>query len=218
MINSTKCRFVGRGMVNLRSYMKAEKRRIEIKKAALDLFSKKGFRATTMEDIASAVSIARVTLYDYYKSKEDIFYSLIDDVVMETRTEVLSGTVKEQLETLAKESISRLLDNFVVYKILFQEMPTLEKVTAEKLRKWQDSSMSLVLDVIDKGFDESLFSSRLTREDIAFSFRALVGQRLADILLSGVDVEPVLEAKRLVDLLWFGVWNKLMEVQGNEGE
>lgn len=198
--------------------MKAIKRRIEIKKAALELFALKGFRATSMEQIAAAVSLARVTLYDYYKSKEDIFYSLIDDIVMKTRTEVLSGTVKEQLETLAKESISRLLDNFVVYKILFQEMPTLEKVTAEKLRKWQDSSMSLVLDVIDKGFDESLFSSRLTREDIAFSFRAIVGQRLGDILLSGVDVEPELEAKRLVDLLWFGVGDNLMEVQGNEGK
>jgi AcrR family transcriptional regulator len=192
-------------MVRLGNYMKATKRRLEIKEAALDLFSKKGFRATTMEQIASSVRIARVTLYDYYKSKEDIFYSLVDDIVEEPRTEVLGGTVKKQLETLAKESIARLLNNFTVYRILFQEMPSLEKATAEKLKAWQERSMSLVLKVIDLGFAEGLFSSRFRREDIAFSFRALIGQRLADILLMGSVVEPELEAKRLVDLLWFGV-------------
>jgi AcrR family transcriptional regulator len=192
-------------MICVGNYMKAAERRLKIKEAALDLFSKKGFRATTMEDIASAVSIARVTLYDYYKSKEDIFYSLVDDIVEDPRTEVLSGTVKKQLETLAKESIARLLNNFTVYRILFQEMPSLEKATSEKLRAWQERSMSLVLKVIDTGFAEGLFSSRFRREDIAFSFRALIGQRLADILLLGVVVEPELEAKLLVDLLWFGV-------------
>lgn len=192
-------------MVRLGNYMKAPERRLKIKEAALELFSKNGFRATTMEQIASSVKIARVTLYDYYKSKEDIFYSLVDDIVDEYRTEVLSGSVREQIETLAKESIARLLDNFTVYRILFQEMPSLEKATALKLREWQERSMSLVLKVIDVGFAEGLFSRRLSREDIAFSFRALIGQRLADILLLGSVVEPELEAKRLVDLLWFGV-------------
>ena len=87
----------------MRSYKKSELRRAEILEAAMELFSLNGYQATHMDHIASAVSVARVTLYDYYKSKEDILYALIDQVVEEPRTKPLSGSVRSQLETLAEE-------------------------------------------------------------------------------------------------------------------
>ena len=45
---------------------------------ALSLFSKKGFKAVTVEEIAQKVGIKAPSLYKHYKGKNDIFSALID--------------------------------------------------------------------------------------------------------------------------------------------
>ncbi len=46
---------------------------------ARNLFAKKGYEATTMNDIAVASGKGRRTLYTYFKSKDDIYYAVITD-------------------------------------------------------------------------------------------------------------------------------------------
>ncbi|UNC93218.1 TetR/AcrR family transcriptional regulator [Candidatus Contubernalis alkaliaceticus] len=174
----------------MRSYKSAEERRIEILETALDLFSRQGFQGTTMEHIASSIKIARTTLYEYYKSKEDILYSLIHEVVEEDSEHPLEGSIRTQLEILAAASITRLQNNFTLYKILFQELPTLARPTSDKIRAWQGRSMIMVQQVIGKGTSEGVFASNWKVEDIAFAFKALIGQRLADLLLTETQVQP----------------------------
>lgn len=61
--------------------------RENIDAAALDIFSKKGFRDTTMADIARKASVSVGNIYRYYKGKEDLFYSLITpDFIKELKT------------------------------------------------------------------------------------------------------------------------------------
>ncbi len=48
-------------------------RKIEILRSAALLFHKKGFDATSMNDIAKAVSLTKPGLYYYVQSKEDYF-------------------------------------------------------------------------------------------------------------------------------------------------
>ncbi|SHF15780.1 TetR/AcrR family transcriptional regulator [Alkalibacter saccharofermentans] len=189
----------------MRSYKSADQRKTEILEAALDLFSRQGFQDTTMEQISSHIKMARTSLYEYYKSKEDILYSLINEIVEEEREKPLEGSIRAQLEVLAAESIARLQKNFTLYKILFQELPTLSNPTFDKIRAWQGRSMILVHEVIVNGIKEEAFKATRKPEDIAFVFKALIGQRLADILITDTQVEPEVEAKRLIDLMWFGI-------------
>jgi len=189
----------------MRSYKSADQRKSEILEAALNLFSKQGFQDTTMEQISSRIKMARTSLYEYYKSKEDILYSLINEIVEEEREKPLEGSIRAQLEVLAAESIERLQNNFTLYKILFQELPTLSNPTFDKIRSWQDRSMILVHEVIVNGIKEEAFKATRKPEDIAFVFKALIGQRLADLLITDTQVEPEVEAKRLIDLMWFGI-------------
>lgn len=150
-------------------------RKKEILEAAMKLFSNQGFRNTTMDDIASAISLARTTLYDYYKSKDEILYALIDEVVIEQREMVPEGSLRTQLEVAATEIITRILDHKELYKILFQEMPSLAKPTADKINAWQQYSMIVVQKVIKAGITEEEFHPIWREEDITFAFKALVG-------------------------------------------
>ena len=49
-----------------------------IQEAALELFIKKGFYAVKMEDISERAELSIATLYLYFKSKDDLYASLIE--------------------------------------------------------------------------------------------------------------------------------------------
>lgn len=52
---------------------KKQKTRSAIQRAALKLFEKRGFQATTVEDIAAAAEISPSTFFNYFSSKEAVF-------------------------------------------------------------------------------------------------------------------------------------------------
>lgn len=189
----------------MRSYKSAEERRAEILSAARTLFTEQGFQGTTMEMIAASIPIARPTLYEYFKSKEDILYGLVDAVVEMERESPLDGPIQGQLELLAEEALVRLKENFSLYRILFMEMPALSPATAEKLGAWQNRSMMADLEIIAAGKAQGAFRPQLEGADVAFVYRALLGQRMADLLRMDGALQPRAEAKRLVEFLWYGV-------------
>ncbi len=53
--------------------------RSEIEHIALDLFTRRGFDTTTVDDIAAAAGIGRRTVFRYYASKNDIPWGAFDE-------------------------------------------------------------------------------------------------------------------------------------------
>ena len=58
--------------------MSVSKTRQKLVDVARQLFAKNGIANTTMNDIAKASDKGRRTLYTYFKSKEDIYYAVIE--------------------------------------------------------------------------------------------------------------------------------------------
>ncbi|HQG48484.1 MAG TPA: TetR/AcrR family transcriptional regulator [Sedimentisphaerales bacterium] len=54
-----------------------EQHRQEILSAALELFAEKGFHNVSMQEIATAAEFATGTLYNFFPSKEDLFFELL---------------------------------------------------------------------------------------------------------------------------------------------
>jgi AcrR family transcriptional regulator len=44
----------------------------ELMRVAADLFCEKGYRATTISDLAAAAGISHATFYSYFRSKEEL--------------------------------------------------------------------------------------------------------------------------------------------------
>jgi AcrR family transcriptional regulator len=55
-----------------------EKNKVKIERAALHLFTRKGFHGTTVREIAKKAGISMGKLYIYYDTKEDIFIDLVN--------------------------------------------------------------------------------------------------------------------------------------------
>lgn len=94
-----------------RRVRRKEARPAEIVRAALMLFTERGFAATKLEDVAKAAGISKGTIYLYFPTKEDLFRAVV-------RQELLPNIA--QLEALvanhtgsSAELIHRLAERFL---------------------------------------------------------------------------------------------------------
>lgn len=80
----------------------------EIIAVAARLFKEKGYRATTLEDIAAAVGMLKGSLYYYIQSKEELLYLVVRDPIRQAynRLEEIVHT-----DTSAQDKISRAITN-----------------------------------------------------------------------------------------------------------
>jgi AcrR family transcriptional regulator len=60
--------------------MKAESRKA-ILEASLELFAKKGFSATTTEEIAKKAKVSKGLIFSHFSSKEDLLIGILDDAL-----------------------------------------------------------------------------------------------------------------------------------------
>ena len=83
-----------------------KEKRGRIEEAAKELFIKRGFHATPMRDIARAADTSLGNLYNYYRTKEDILESIIEDYqkVIDSRLRSIFEEIEEPFEP---ESLAR---------------------------------------------------------------------------------------------------------------
>lgn len=74
--------------------VKTEDKRRRILSAALDCFEKQGFDAARMDDIARRAGVAKGTIYNYFKNKEELLRAL---------AEGFAGVMRRNLENVARD-------------------------------------------------------------------------------------------------------------------
>jgi len=81
--------------------MSISKTRQTLVDVARQLFAKKGFENTTMNDIAVASEKGRRTLYTYFNSKEDVYYAVIESE-LERLSEKMDEVAARKIPPLEK--------------------------------------------------------------------------------------------------------------------
>ena len=70
-------------------------RKVEILRAAAQLFHEKGFHATSMNDISKAVNLTKPGLYHYVASKEDLLYAIMDHAMSRLQEGVIAPAISQ---------------------------------------------------------------------------------------------------------------------------
>ncbi len=83
-----------------------QRRRKEIFEASLHLFLEKGFNETSMREIAEAAGVGKSTLYDYYKTKDEILVSYFQSQI-ERLTSRAAEIIRQELEQVRKAAQDR---------------------------------------------------------------------------------------------------------------
>jgi len=105
--------------------------RTVILRSARELFHKKGFYGTTMEDIAQHSGFDRRTIYNHFKNKEDVFAALISSILTDIDTvfNEISAEIGSPLDKLRELVLSLLdlyIDNSQLLNIFMSEYETNE--------------------------------------------------------------------------------------------
>lgn len=90
---------------------------------ALNLFSDKGFEGVSMRDIAGSVGIKASSLYNHFKSKEDIFNSIIEEMTKRYEEMIISmqiphgefEAVVEQYMQVSYEMLNEIAKGMFLY-------------------------------------------------------------------------------------------------------
>jgi AcrR family transcriptional regulator len=134
-------------------------RRAEILKAGEKLFAEKGFHGATMVDLAKMSEFSVGTLYNFFKTKEEVYYTLlIEKLVLfhsKLGTEINQhppGLV--QILALIEASVKFFQENQDFFRIFIQERSTVElsvgAAAGKELRKRYLVYIDLVAKVMTK--------------------------------------------------------------------
>ncbi|MGN1231614.1 MAG: TetR/AcrR family transcriptional regulator, partial [Anaerotignum sp.] len=122
----------------------------EILDVALELFSVKGFEATSLSTIADAVGIRKASLYSHFENKQAILDALVEEVLRQYNTRSLfaranwddavfrkekSGLSLEDITNLVKEQIRFILHDPYISKA--RKMLMIEQFQNSELAKLQ---------------------------------------------------------------------------------
>ncbi|HEX4220039.1 MAG TPA: TetR/AcrR family transcriptional regulator [Acidimicrobiales bacterium] len=140
-------------MTNAPIPSRADEQRQRVLKAAAEIFSRRGYRGTTMTEIADEVGLRKPSLYHYFRNKEELLVHLyegvIDEGVSAAREIVASApTPREALRQLVAHRVSYTCQHRDLLTVFFQEEAQLPPALAESLlvrrREFEDIFISVV--------------------------------------------------------------------------
>lgn len=151
--------------------MNREERRSHILDCAREVFSERGYHATTVSDIIGRANVARGTFYLYFKSKRAIFDVLLDDffVLMMSKVKRVDLSSKERVYDQMYRNIDGiveiLLENRELAKILLSEAVGLDPGFDAKLLDFYGRLLRIIQGSMAQGIQMNLlrpFNTRLT--------------------------------------------------------
>ncbi|MFN3385331.1 MAG: TetR/AcrR family transcriptional regulator [Candidatus Thermochlorobacter sp.] len=80
--------------------------------AAIAVFSQKGFHETKMQDIADEAGVGKGTLYEYFETKEDLFFAVYESWIHEYEMD-MERQAAAHLDPVSKASA--LIDTTVAF-------------------------------------------------------------------------------------------------------
>jgi len=95
---------------------KGSKTKEKILKHALKLFSVKGYKATTVRDIAGSIGIKQSALYNHFKNKDEILETLIRDLTSSAIVTLFDAN--KDTQELHKQGKSLLMSIATTFKLL----------------------------------------------------------------------------------------------------
>ncbi len=128
-------------------------RRLEIAHAAADLIFRQGFAESSVSQIAAAAGIGKSTLYDFFKTKDEIILLLLEEPLAEiirAAQQIVNdtGSVVDQIEQILHMHLGVLLrDRAFILKLSFESQRLPLRVQAQhevKRQVYQDLIVELI--------------------------------------------------------------------------
>jgi len=180
-----------------------EKRREDIMNAALDIFIRKGYSGTKIQDIAQTVGMSVGLLFNYFESKENLYEELIKLGKNHPKNmlESIEGEPLEFFRTSARDIIQHVTTNpFVAKMFVFMTKAKGNEAIPESAKKLLTGTDSLDLSIkkIIKGQKNGTIRTG-NPVSLALTFWAAI-QGIAEQIALSPDF-PAPDSEWIIDIL-----------------
>ena len=192
-------------------------RREQILKAAMEVFSRKGYAATTIPEIAKLAGIATGTLYLYYPSKRELFIAVIHSFM-------ITVPLLTIIENMPKAAFPVILKRIMQNRFSFSEGDNMSRITSLMGEIQRDSQLKELftqklirpfLERMEEYYRDSNVTDGFRHFQPAVVVRAIGGMFLGFIILKSMEgdssplsrLPPNQVADELVNFVLYGLAN-----------
>ena len=156
---------------------RGSKTKSKILKTSLKLFSAKGYKATTVRDIAGAMGVKQSALYNHFKNKDEILETLVSELTSSAIVQIFADKESQELHKQGKSLLMSIATTFkligfdgqneALFKLLMQEIYRNERIREiynehfyqENVKKLSGMFFSMMQDDMIKSQDPLLLAN-----------------------------------------------------------
>ncbi|MDT0309967.1 TetR/AcrR family transcriptional regulator [Streptomyces sp. DSM 44917] len=189
----------------------------EIIDAALQVFSKRGYHAAVVDEIAELAGISKPMVYLYLGSKEGLFVSCI-----RREADRMAATFRDAAQAAGDSPEQRLYAGLTAFfafvserrdswRVLHRQAPEQGEAIAAELAAARRAVMEEVGGLVMHGITEAGSATHLDEQDADYVAHALVGaaDALTDWMERHPGESPDRMTQRLMNMMWVGMRNVL---------
>jgi AcrR family transcriptional regulator len=190
----------------------ADQRRQQLFVVALELFAQRGYRATTMDDIADAAGVTKPLLYQHFSSKRALYLELVDSIAGELLAAVREAVVKadgprQQVEFGFAAYFRLVVNKEAEFRLLYGRDHADDPELGRALRAVEDAIAEAIDPLIAAGLDDD--HRRLLAYGIVGmaegASRRFMAHRHEGAGDRALEEEAQRLAQRMADLAWAGL-------------
>jgi len=155
---------------------RAERNRKKLVRAAMTVFSQKGYHRATLDEICKRANLAKGTIYQHFSNKKGLFLGLLDSLmtdlgrsIQEAVADVESDLIRVQTAISAYVEFHAAHRGF--YRLLIHEQSSFAKEIREQFHTKYFSHLRILEEVLGKGIK----SGKIKKMDAGGATFALVG-------------------------------------------
>jgi AcrR family transcriptional regulator len=176
-------------------------RRTQILEVAARVFPQKGYKETTIQDVAREAGVSSSAIYQYFDSKEDLFLALTERISFEDILEEINAVIKRK-KTLDKDDIRQALIS-VANAYLDSHQPNAEimRMFASEAKRYPEVGRLYcerlvvpVEELLEKYFNQQVQLGEFRKVNLKLAVHAFYG-----IFLNFIVTQDLLYGKEYLD-------------------
>lgn len=186
------------------SRLPAARRRNQLLEIAVQVFARRGFHATSMDEVAESAGVTKPVLYQHFRSKRALYLELLEEVGTELREAITKASVeasgpRQQVEAGCAAYFRFVAEHRSEYRLLFGGGARRDKEFAEAVQRVEEGIAETVAQFIEADIDDE------HRRLLAHGIVGLAEGTSRHWMAHDLELDPDVLARRMAELAWAGL-------------
>lgn len=184
--------------------LSASARREQLLQVAREVFARRGYDGTAMNDVAEAAGVTKPVLYQHFDSKRDLFRALLEDVGAHLITSISKATGeaedgRSQTEQGFHAYFRWVHDDHDAFLLLFGGGSRRDEEFADVVRRVIEATAEAIAPLIAADIDPD------HQRTIAHGLVGIAEGVSRRLISDGADFDPDTVAQQVAELAWAGL-------------